>query len=79
VHSVGATWRNFHNSDDRPRFTRSLKEWQSYLDFMGFESRLAEVVSSVAMPWNVVALYEARAVFRPSSSSASRYLWNWKT
>jgi hypothetical protein len=61
VHPIEAAWRKFRNSDDCVWLTRSLKDRQSYLDFIELKRCPPEVALPAALVWNLIALAEARA------------------
>ena len=57
MHPVEADWRKFRQLDHQALLTCSLQLCQSYLDCIGLKACPAKV----ALPWNLVAVQEARA------------------
>jgi len=71
LHPVEAAWRKFRNSADHALLKRSLELRQSYLGFIGLQHSPAEVALPVGVPFNLLALEEARARGELSSRTLS--------
>src|SRR5208283_3894003 len=61
LHPIEAAWRRFRNSDRADLLRRARGLQPSYLDFIGLKRCPPEIALPGGVPWNLVALDEARA------------------